>query len=206
MHEKNVSRWYEAFDTHDPAILDRILSDNWRESPFEPGTVPAGREDVKDMLVKLTTTFPDFRIRIDDVIQEGNKVVVRSTITGTQAKEVRGSPSKNRGPRRQVSGRFSVARACEPRGLSAQGAEPEGRGSRCEIRRFGGARSAALVSAVVPGRTSRGGRGSWRCILGAPSRPLPGPGFRGGVKDGRDDRQWATAVWASVPGRYRIHA
>ena len=25
---------------------------------------------------------------------------------------------------------------------------------------------------------------------------LPGPGFRGGVKDGRDDRQWATAVWA----------
>jgi predicted ester cyclase len=46
--------------------------------------------------VKLTTTFPDFRITNDDVIQEGNKVVVRSTITGTQAKEFMGFPSKNR--------------------------------------------------------------------------------------------------------------
>ena len=96
MYKKDVALWYEAFDRHDPAILDKILSENWSESPTEPGTTPAGREDVKGMLVKLTTTFPDFRIKIEDIIQEGNKVVVRSTITGTQAKEFRGFPSKNR--------------------------------------------------------------------------------------------------------------
>ena len=96
MYKKDVALWYEAFDKHDPAILDKILSENWSESPTEPGTKPAGREDVKGMLVKLTTTFPDFRIKIEDIIQEGNKVVVRSTITGTQAKEFRGFPSKNR--------------------------------------------------------------------------------------------------------------
>ena len=74
----------------------KILSENWTESPSEPGAKPVGREDVKGMLVRLTGTFPDFRIKIDDIIQEGNKVVVRSTITGTQAKEFRGFPSKNR--------------------------------------------------------------------------------------------------------------
>ena len=95
-YKKYVALWYEAFDRHDPATLDRILSENWKESPSEPGTKPAGREDVKGMLVKLTTTFPDFRITIDDIIQEGNKVVVRSTITGTQAKEFRGFASKGR--------------------------------------------------------------------------------------------------------------
>ena len=96
MYKKDVALWYEAFDKHDPAILDKILSENWYESPSEPGAKPAGREDIKAMLVKLTTTFPDFRIEIDDIIQEGNKVVVRSTIRGTQAKEFKGFPSKNR--------------------------------------------------------------------------------------------------------------
>ncbi|MGH8066616.1 MAG: ester cyclase [Candidatus Entotheonellia bacterium] len=96
MYKKDVALWYEAFDKHDPAILDKILHEDWQESPSEPGTRPAGREDVKRMLVKLTSTFPDFTIKIDDIIQEGNKVVVRSTITGTQATEFRGFPSKNR--------------------------------------------------------------------------------------------------------------
>jgi steroid delta-isomerase-like uncharacterized protein len=96
VHKKDVALWYEAFDMHDPTMLDKILSESWRESPSEPGSKPAGREDVKQMLVRLTSTFPDFRIKIEDIIEEGNKVVVRSTITGTQAKEFRGFSSKNR--------------------------------------------------------------------------------------------------------------
>jgi steroid delta-isomerase-like uncharacterized protein len=95
-YRKDVALWYKAFDKHAPAILDTILSENWYESPTEPGTKPAGREDVKRMLVALTSTFPDFAIKIEDIIQEGNKVVVRATITGTQAKEFRGFASKNR--------------------------------------------------------------------------------------------------------------
>jgi len=53
-----------------------------------------------------------------------------------------------------------------PLAESAQGSEPEGRGSRCEIRRFAGARRAARVVVTVPGRTSRDGRGSWRSRWG----------------------------------------
>lgn len=37
-YKQDVSLWYEAFDKHDPAILDKILSENWYESPSEPGT------------------------------------------------------------------------------------------------------------------------------------------------------------------------
>jgi steroid delta-isomerase-like uncharacterized protein len=96
MNKDRVTLWYEAFDKHDPAILERVLGDTWYESPSVPGARPAGREDVKAMLVRLTSTFPDFRIKIEDVIEEGNKVVVRSTITGTQAAEFKGFPSKNR--------------------------------------------------------------------------------------------------------------
>jgi steroid delta-isomerase-like uncharacterized protein len=48
------------------------------------------------LLVRLTTIFPDFNIEIRDMIQEGNKVVVRSEITGTQAETFMGFPSKRR--------------------------------------------------------------------------------------------------------------
>src|SRR5260370_7092082 len=78
-YKKYVALWYEAFDRHDPATLDRILSENWKESPSEPGTKPAGREDVKGMLVKLTTTFPAFNIIITDIIHTPTKLVALST-------------------------------------------------------------------------------------------------------------------------------
>ena len=95
INKKNASLWYEAFDKHDPTILDNILSETWYESPGE-NKEKVGRENAKRLLVSLTTVFPDFRIRIDDVIQEGDKVVVRSEISGTQAKEFIGYPTKNR--------------------------------------------------------------------------------------------------------------
>jgi Predicted ester cyclase len=95
-YKQDVALWYEAFDSHDPTMLDTILSHDWQESPTQPGAKPAGKEEVKVMLRMLTTAFPDFRIKIEDVIQEDHKVVVRSTITGTQDREFRGFPSKNR--------------------------------------------------------------------------------------------------------------
>ena len=45
---------------------------------------------------ELTTTFPDLQVRIEEVLLEGNKVVVRSTITGTQSAPFMGFPTKNR--------------------------------------------------------------------------------------------------------------
>ena len=94
-NKKNAPLWYDAFDKHDPTILDKILSETWHESPGETSD-KIGREDAKRLLVWLTTVFTDFRIRIDDIIQEGDKVVVRSEISGTQAKEFIGYPTKNR--------------------------------------------------------------------------------------------------------------
>lgn len=76
-------KWYEAFDKNKPEILDAILSDGWRDIPDAPGT-QSGAQPAKAVLKMLHTAFPDFRIRIEDIVAEGNKVVVRSTISGTQ--------------------------------------------------------------------------------------------------------------------------
>jgi len=94
-YKQDVTLWYEAFNTKDPVLLDRILSEHWVDIPAAPGQ-PPGREGAKHILVELTTTFPDLKVTIEETLQEGNKVIVRSTITGTQRATFMGFPAKNR--------------------------------------------------------------------------------------------------------------
>ena len=93
--KKNVSLWYDAFSKKDPALLDRILGKNWVDIPPAPDQ-PPGPAGARQILVELTTAFPDLDIKIEDVLQEGNKVIVRSMISGTQRGALMGFPAKNR--------------------------------------------------------------------------------------------------------------
>ena len=94
-YKKDVVRWYEAFDRKAPALLDGILSDQWVDIPPAPGQLP-GRQGAKDLLAQLTAAFPDLAIKIEDVLQDGNKVTVRSEISGTQRGPFMGRPGQNR--------------------------------------------------------------------------------------------------------------
>ena len=94
-YKKAATLWYEAFSKGDPTILDRILSEDWVDIPSSPGT-PSGPTGVKPLLTRLRITFPDLNLTIKDILQDGNKVVVRSTITGTQKEPLIGFPAKNR--------------------------------------------------------------------------------------------------------------
>jgi steroid delta-isomerase-like uncharacterized protein len=94
-HKNNVSLWYDAFSKRNPALLDRILSENWVDIPPAPDQ-PPGPAGARQILMELTTAFPDLDIKIEDVLQEGNKVIVRSKISGTQRGGLMGFPTKNR--------------------------------------------------------------------------------------------------------------
>lgn len=93
--KKEAALWYEAFSTKNAALLDRILGDAWVDIPSAPNT-PPGPEQAKKLLIGLTTAFPDFNIVIRDMLQDGNKVVVRSQITGTQRETFAGVAAKGR--------------------------------------------------------------------------------------------------------------
>jgi len=71
-HKKTVTLWYEAFTKKDPALLDQILHDDWVDIPGAPGT-PLGPAGVKPLLAQLITTFPDLKLTIEDILQDGNK-------------------------------------------------------------------------------------------------------------------------------------
>lgn len=94
-YKKIVTLWYEAFTRKDPALLDRILSESWVDIPAPPDQ-PTGPRGAKPLLAQLTTTFPDLNLRIEDILQDGDKVVVRATMAGTQREPFMGFPAKNR--------------------------------------------------------------------------------------------------------------
>jgi len=94
-NRRDVVLWYEAFDQKNPALLDQILAPEWVDIPSPPG-VPPGPAGAKRTLAMLTTGFPDLRIIVEDIIQDGDKVVVRSTISGTQRAEFVGIRAQGR--------------------------------------------------------------------------------------------------------------
>jgi steroid delta-isomerase-like uncharacterized protein len=55
---------------------------------LEPGT-----EAMEQWVAAMNTAFPDREVTIDDVIAGGDRVVVRTTLTGTHQGEIQGIPA-----------------------------------------------------------------------------------------------------------------
>lgn len=94
-YKKDVVLWYEAFNQKDPALLDRVLSASWVDIPAVHGQRP-GPEGAKPLLSSLTTAFPDLELTLKDIFQDGNRVIVRAEMSGTQRAPFMGFAAKNR--------------------------------------------------------------------------------------------------------------
>lgn len=84
-----VMKFYEAFNTGKTALLDEALASNWLDHPIAPGQKP-GLAGAKQVVVSFRTAFPNLRATIEDVVIQGDLVVVRTTIRGTQQGEFLG--------------------------------------------------------------------------------------------------------------------
>lgn len=52
-----------------------------------------GLTALEEWVAMLDAAFPDRQVTIDDVVAEGDKVVIRTTLTGTHQKEMQGIPA-----------------------------------------------------------------------------------------------------------------
>ena len=92
---ETVKLFYQAFSSNQPDLLDQVLAPEWEDIPLNPGQ-KAGRDGFKPMIGGFNQTISGLKITNDDIIEAGDKVVVRSTIEGTQAGPFAGFPSKGR--------------------------------------------------------------------------------------------------------------
>lgn len=79
---------YEAF-THrqDTEVIRAQLAPDFVDHEMPPGT-PPGPEAALRWNAMMHEAFPDLRIRIEDIVAEGDLVAVRATWTGTHRGQV----------------------------------------------------------------------------------------------------------------------
>ena len=90
-----VKHFYDGLNDRSQATLDAILAPDWVDIPLAPGQAP-GAAGMKAALDGYVATFPDFHAKNEEFIAEGNRVVVRSTITATQKGAFAGYPGSGK--------------------------------------------------------------------------------------------------------------
>jgi steroid delta-isomerase-like uncharacterized protein len=92
-----IQRFYdEAINGKKLELIDEMVAADLVEHEELP-IAASGREGVKQFFSLLQTAFPDFRMNVEDIIVEGDKGVVRATLTGTHRGEFMGIPATGKG-------------------------------------------------------------------------------------------------------------
>ena len=90
-----VRRFHDATTSGDAELISKTI-DELVEPDAEIRTpLPleaTGPQLLKEVFVRLHRAFPDLHITIEDLIEEGDKVVSRNTVTGTHQGEYMGIP------------------------------------------------------------------------------------------------------------------
>ena len=88
-----MQRYFEqAWNLGNLAVLDELVAPNYiNHNPAMPG-LPPGPAGLKPIFTAFRQAFPDIYFTIEDQIAEGDLVVTRWTMRGTQQGELMGVP------------------------------------------------------------------------------------------------------------------
>lgn len=98
-NKKLVTDYFTGFwQGRDPAVADRYLAEDvlFHDLKDNPLDLPPGRAGVKKIAKIFWDAAPDLEMSLDDVIAEGDKVVLRYTNTLTHTGELAGLPPTHR--------------------------------------------------------------------------------------------------------------
>jgi RNA polymerase sigma factor (sigma-70 family) len=112
-----VTRFHDATSTGDLELISKTIDEVVEPDAVIHTPLPiqaTGPQLLKEVFARLHGAFPDLHITIEDLIEEGDKVVSRNTVTGTHQGEYMGIPSTGKSVTydeifilRLVNGRFA---------------------------------------------------------------------------------------------------
>jgi predicted ester cyclase len=94
-----VRRAMAAANTHDWELISKTFDEIFLPDVLIRTPLPiqvTGVQAVKEVFATLHRAYPDLQVTIDDLIEEGDKVVSRNTVTGTNQGEYMGRPPTGR--------------------------------------------------------------------------------------------------------------
>jgi steroid delta-isomerase-like uncharacterized protein len=86
-----VRRYFEqVLDQHRHDLVEEFLAENIE---LHGAGLAPGVDVVKQWFIMFAAAFPDGHYTVEDVVAEGDRVVVRTTFTGTHQAEMQGIPA-----------------------------------------------------------------------------------------------------------------
>lgn len=83
-NKASVHKAYEAASQHNLlSFIDTFIDPN-QVDHSAPSGMPGGIEGARQLAAMFLTAFPDLHFTVEDMIAEGDKVVARITMSGTQ--------------------------------------------------------------------------------------------------------------------------
>ncbi len=94
-NKATLSRFEDAISTNDPEIISKTIDELTEPDVVIHMPMPmraTGAQALKQVWPMLLRGLPDLHVAFEDVIADGDKVVIRNTVTGTHQGEYRGLP------------------------------------------------------------------------------------------------------------------
>jgi steroid delta-isomerase-like uncharacterized protein len=91
-----AQRWFtEVMNEGNLEVIDELCSQDFVDHNPLPGTSPdfAG---LKDFVTQVRSAFPDIETTAEDILVEGDRLAVRSTIRGTHKGDFMGIPASGK--------------------------------------------------------------------------------------------------------------
>lgn len=88
-------RFLDAANTGDVELISKTLDELVEPDAVIRTPLPSeatGAQLAKEVFARLLRAYPDLHITIEDLIEEGDKIVSRNTVTGTHRGEYMGLP------------------------------------------------------------------------------------------------------------------
>ncbi|KAF3469228.1 ester cyclase [Streptomyces sp. Tu 3180] len=94
-HTATLERLHSAVNSGDPEAVSKAIDECVAPDLLFHAPVPVGEtgaKALKRVWEVLLRAFPDIHVAVQETVTEGDKVVVRNTVTGTHLGEYRGLP------------------------------------------------------------------------------------------------------------------
>ena len=110
---------HDLLTERDLSVVDRYFAPGFVSHNNPPG-LPPGVDGVKQFFAMFRDAFPDAGVRIDEIVADGDRVAVATTLTGTHEGELMGVAPTGRAV--EVTGidivRIEDGKIAEHRGLT----------------------------------------------------------------------------------------
>jgi predicted ester cyclase len=81
-NKDTMTRFYEGISSGDLAVVDEVLAEDFVEHDEFPG-IPQSREGVKEFFEMSRAAFPDLKMRVLHLVEEGDVCVGHGLFEGT---------------------------------------------------------------------------------------------------------------------------